>query len=293
MAIRTILAPLSGGASNEGAIDTACRLASRFTAHLDALHVRGDANAALPLLGQDMATPVAAELIEMAERESAANALRAKAAFDAAIAHHGFVLRDEPPGKGQPHRDGASASWREESGDAPTIVARRARFSDLVVLGQSGRVVDQPSSDTLEKTIVQGGRPVLLAPARPQTRLGEIVAIAWNASPEAARAVAGALPFLAEAREVHTLSLGGKDEILAEAELVRYLGWHDVAARTHRVAPIKGVKTGEALLAAAREKGADLLVMGGYGHAPWREMIFGGATADIVGSSRLPILLSH
>jgi nucleotide-binding universal stress UspA family protein len=293
MAIRTILAPLSGGAITEGAIDTACRLALRFGAHLDALHVRANANEALPLLGQDISTPVAAELIEMAQRESAANAVRAKAAFDAAIARYGFALRDEPLSAGPARVDGASASWCEETGQAPVIVPRRARFGDLVVLGQSGRVVDRPSSDTLEATIVHGGRPVLLAPARPLTPIGEVVAIGWNASPEAARAVSISLPFLAAARAVHIVAVGKDDESLSEAELVRYLGWHGIAAAAHRVPPVKGVKTGELLLAAARDKGADLLVMGGYGHAPWREMIFGGATAEIVGSSRLPILLSH
>jgi len=89
------------------------------------------------------------------------------------------------------------------------------------------------------------------------------------------------------------LSAGKEVESLSDAELASYLGWHDIAAVAHHVQPVKGVKTGELLLATARDKGADLLVMGGYGHAPWREMIFGGATAQIVGNSRLPVLLSH
>jgi len=50
---------------------------------------------------------------------------------------------------------------------------------------------------------------------------------------------------------------------------------------------------GEQLLAGAREDGADLLVMGGYGHTPWRELLFGGATRAVVGTSLLPVLLSH
>jgi nucleotide-binding universal stress UspA family protein len=172
-------------------------------------------------------------------------------------------------------------------------VPQRARLNDLVVLGQSGRVTDKPHSDTLEETVVHGGRPVLLAPARALGPIGEVIAIAWNASPEAARAVSGALPFLVEARAVHILSVGKEDDSLSDAELAAYLGWHGVTAVAHHVPPVKGVKTGEALLAAARDQSADLLVMGGYGHAPWREMIFGGATAQIVGTSLLPVLLSH
>jgi nucleotide-binding universal stress UspA family protein len=293
MAIRTILAPLSGGPSSEGAIETACSLALRFGAHIEVLHVRADPTDALPLLGQDISTPVAGELIELARRESESNAAKARAAFDAAIARHSLPVRDKPFGIGQAATGSASVCWREEIGHAPSIVPNRARLSDLVVLGQSGRVDEQPHSDTLDETVVLGGRPVLLAPARPLGRLGNVIAIAWNASPEAARAVSGALPFLGSAREVHILSVGKEDESLSDAELVTYLGWHGIAAAAHHVQPVKGVKTGELLLAASRDKGADLLVMGGYGHAPWREMIFGGATVQIVGHSRLPVLLSH
>jgi nucleotide-binding universal stress UspA family protein len=293
MAIRTILAPLSGGPSSEGAIETACSLALRFGAHIEVLHVRADPTDALPLLGQDISTPVAGELIELARRESESNAAKARAAFDAAIARHSLPVRDKPFGIGQAATGSASVCWREEIGHAPSIVPKRARLSDLVVLGQSGRVDEQPHSDTLDETVVLGGRPVLLAPARSLGPLGNVIAIAWNASPEAARAVSGALPFLGSAREVHILSVGKEDESLSDAELATYLGWHGIAAAAHHVQPVKGVKTGELLLAASRDKGADLLVMGGYGHAPWREMIFGGATVQIVGHSRLPVLLSH
>jgi nucleotide-binding universal stress UspA family protein len=293
MTIRTILAPLSGGSSNEGAIETACRLAQRFGAHLEALHVRSDPADALPLLGQDISTPVAAELIEMAQREGADNAVKARAVFDAAIARHGFPLRDQPAAAGKAALGSPSASWRDETGHAPAIVPLRARLCDLVVLGQSGRVANKPHSDTLDETVVHGGRPVLLAPAHPAGPIGEVVAIAWNASPEAARAVSGALPFLAEARAVHILSVGKENDSLSDTELALYLGWHGVAAVAHHVQPIKGVKTGELLLATARDQGADILVMGGYGHAPWRELIFGGATASVVGRSELPVLLSH
>jgi nucleotide-binding universal stress UspA family protein len=293
MAIRTILAPLSGGPSSEGAIETACSLALRFGAHIEVLHVRADPTDALPLLGQDISTPVAGELIELARRESESNAAKARAAFDAAIARHSLPVREKPFGIGQAATGSASVCWREEIGHAPSIVPKRARLSDLVVLGQSGRVDEQPHSDTLDETVVLGGRPVLLAPARSLGPLGNVIAIAWNASPEAARAVSGALPFLASAREVHILSVGKEDESLSDAELATYLGWHGIAAAAHHVQPVKGVKTGELLLASSRDKGADLLVMGGYGHAPWREMIFGGATVQIVGHSRLPVLLSH
>jgi nucleotide-binding universal stress UspA family protein len=295
MAIRTILVPLSGGAASAGTIETACRLAQRFGAHLEALHVRADPREALPLLGTDLSASVTSELIDAALRESDKNAATAKAAFDAAIARHALPLRIRPRGAGQAAAGEPSAEWHEETGPASSIVARRTRLNDLVILGQSGRVVDQPGTDVPEETIIGGGRPVLLAPVRPVAPVGEVVAIAWNASPQAARAVAAALPFLRRSREVHILiaGKGGGEEDSADAELATYLAWHGITGMTDRVRPIDGVGIGELLLTAARDHGADLLVMGGYGRAPWREMIFGGATRQIIGTSRLPILLSH
>lgn len=293
MAIRTILVPLSGGTASEGAVETACRLAKRFGAHLEALHVRADPCEALPFLGQDIGMPVAAELIDLTVRESEATAKKARAIFDAAVARHAIRLHDKPLDQEPESSASVTACWREEIGHASEVVSRRARVSDLVVLGQSGRVTDKPHTDTVEETVLHGGRPVLLAPTRPLAPLGEVVAIAWNDSAEAARAVAAALPFLAEAHEIHILTASGAERPNADTELCHYLAWHGIAAASHIIRPVPGVATGELVLAAARDYGADLLVMGGYGQAPWREIIFGGTTRQVVGASRLPLLLAH
>src|SRR6516225_3079758 len=74
-------------------------------------------------------------------------------------------------------RIAASAAWRAETGFAPELVAARARFFDLVVLGRSERVVDKAYSDTIEQTLIHSGRPVLLAPAPPPAVIGETIAL--------------------------------------------------------------------------------------------------------------------
>jgi nucleotide-binding universal stress UspA family protein len=186
----------------------------------------------------------------------------------------------------------ASAAWREETGPASDIVARRGRLFDLVVLGRSDRVVDQPYSNTVEDTVLASGRPVLLAPAHPPPELGRAVAIGWNGSPQAVRAMVAALPFLAQAKEVRVITIGPSAEATG-AEAVEYLAWHGIAAVARDMQPVSGVGAGEQLLAAARDEGCDFLVMGGYGHTPWREALFGGATREVVGTSMLPLLLAH
>jgi nucleotide-binding universal stress UspA family protein len=168
-------------------------------------------------------------------------------------------------------------------------LADRARLFDLMVLGRSGRVTDEPYSDAIEEALLSSGGPVLVAPVEAPAALGESIALAWNNSPEAAKAVAAAMPLLVGAREVHVFSVG---ETGADA-LAKHLAWYGVRAVTEAVYPVKGVGPGELVLAAARDHACDLLVMGGYGRAPWREMLFGGATRQIVGTSLLPLLLSH
>ena len=293
MAIRAILAPLSGGPASEGTIETACRLAKRYGAHLEALHVRSDPRTAVTAIGPDMSTAIAAELIDQAAQESEERRGKAKAVFDAAVARHELPLRQHPIGLGQAAAGTASACWREEMGATHEVVPRRARVCDLVVLGQSGRVTDQPHTDTIEETLLNGGRPVLVAATRPMLPIGEVIAVAWNDSVEAARAVFAALPFLTQAKEVHLLTAGDRSATGAAVDLAQYLAWHGIGSSSHTIQPVTGITTGELLLEAARDQGADLLVMGGYGRAVWREMLFGGATRQIVATSRLPLLLAH
>jgi nucleotide-binding universal stress UspA family protein len=284
MSLRTILTAASGGTASDGAIELACRLALRFGAHLEGYHVRIDPRDVLAMAGGGFGMPLAGEWIDQIISDAADLASKTKTAFNAAMVRHGLPLAAAP-------KSTASAAWREDTGYAPFLVSRRARFFDLVILGRSDRVVEQPHSDTVEETLLHSGRPVLFAPAQAPATIGETIAVGWNGSTQAVRALTGSLPLLAAARAVSIITVGEKDE--AVTSLIDYLAWQGVRA-THNAVPfIAGVGPGQQLLAAAREAEADLLVMGGYGHGPWREFLFGGATREIVGVSMLPLLLSH
>src|SRR5581483_5615898 len=110
--------------------------------------------------------------------------------FEAGIKAHGLALQASP-GADRPHGAAATASWRDETGFAPELLTHRARLFDLTILGRSDRVIDEPHSDVLELIVLESGRPVLIAPAKMPAAFGERVAIGWNDSPQAARAVAG------------------------------------------------------------------------------------------------------
>ena len=293
MTIGTIFVALSGGSAGQGAVDLACRLARRFQTHVEGFHVRADPTQAA--LGYGLGAPVVGDLIERTAQEIAESATRAKQHFDKAVADNGLPLRTEPqaPRPGEQGASEASAAWREETGFAGDLIPRRARLFGLVVLGRSDRVVDKPHTDVLEDTVLRCGRPVLLAPASAPHHLGDNVAVAWNGSAEAARAVAGAMPFLVQSKSVTVLTVGGGTADADGPGLVQSLAWNGVPARLKELAPVSGVGIGARLLSAAREEGADLLVMGGYGKAPWREMLLGGATRHVVATSLLPILICH
>lgn len=295
MPIRTILTAVSGSSASDGAVETAIRLAGRFGAHVEGFHARMDEGQTLMLYGNGMGVPLAGDLLDRIAAEAAETAKTAKACFDAAIARHGIPVRAMPPALSGGAPGGAmepSARWHEETGYAPDLVADRARFFDLVVLGRSERVVDNPHSDTIEDVVLQSGRPVLLAPAKAPAEIGGIVAVGWNSTPEGVHAVAASMPFLEQARGVIVITVGAA-KAERGSDLVEYLSWHGIAAKVIAVAGVKGVGAGEQLLATAQDEGADLLVSGGWGHTPWREILFGGATRDLVESSLMPLLLAH
>lgn len=132
---------------------------------------------------------------------------------------------------------------------------------------------------------------MLVAESRALDRLGETIALAWNDSPQAARALSAALPFMKSASRTHILCFGDA----SMEELIEQLRWYGVQASGHRFPPLaqQRAETGELLLGATRDCQADLLAMGAYGHAPWWEALFGGATREVLRKDTLSILLAH
>lgn len=290
MTIKTILVAASGGSATGGAVDLACRLARRFHAHLEGHHARLDIEGAAAALGEETALGPTGMIIESMLAEGQVNASKARSLFDTVLARHEIPVEERP----YPIECRASAWWREESGYAPALVARRARFFDLVVLGRSERVVGEPHSDTIEQVLTSAGRPVLLAPADALPSVGDTVAIAWNGSPQAVRALTAALPLLAAAHTVWLLRTAAIDDPDSIESTIEYLRWHGISRTRHYDVPDRPIRhSGRLLLDAAQTCRADLLVMGGYGHAPWREAILGGATREALGIRTMPLLLMH
>jgi nucleotide-binding universal stress UspA family protein len=187
----------------------------------------------------------------------------------------------------------SSVSFREETGLSDYWVESLGRINDLTVVRRPRNSSDVVASSVAESALMGTGRPVLLAPATMPRNVGTSVAIAWNGSIEASKAVASAMPFLLRAKTVTAISVveeGGQDHNLDE--LVAYLHWHGVRAKA---SPVKsrGGDVGKALTSAASRAKADLLVMGAYTHSRMREMILGGVTDHVLHEAKIPVLLAH
>ena len=147
--------------------------------------------------------------------------------------------------------------------------------------------------NTLEAALLETGKLVLMCPARPVTALGGHVAVAWNGSCEAARAVSAARSVLSAAERVTVLSMSDREPPALEPErLGDYLGSHGIAV-TIESRRSKPTAVGGALLKAAKDAGADLLLMGAFGQSRRRKLVLGGVTQHLIDRADMPILLIH
>lgn len=176
-------------------------------------------------------------------------------------------------------------------------VATQARFSDLAIIakpyGDDKRVED---ALMLEGLLFQADCPTIIVPQMAAYRPNGTIVIGWNESAEALRAVRAALPFLMDAEAVHIAVIDPSDHGPERSDpggpLAIFLSRHGVAADI-QVISSGGQKVSERLAQHAREKGADMLVMGGYGHSRFREALLGGATRDMLEHATVPVLMAH
>jgi len=285
MTYRRILAAISGGSASQATTDVACRLAKNFEGNVEGFHVKWDAVAISAMTAGMLGLSVDGIALQRLVAESETMSRRAGETFRARAEKAGLV-----PFAGD--RKIPSYGWHFGKGSAPEVVAREAILYDLIVLGRSDRVLDEPSSHVIEETLTKSGRPVLLTPSTAPAEIGQHAAIGWNDSPQAARAVTAALPLLMRAEKVTVITVG-KEWSAGSASIIDYLGWHGIEAHHLEHARGRGKSTGARLIEQAETAGADLLVMGAFAHAPWQETLFGGASREALKASGLPILLTH
>lgn len=183
---------------------------------------------------------------------------------------------------------GIRAEWMAAEGPAHQVLSARSVMADMVIMSWSEADWVSPQASSV---VVSAGRPILVVP--PGSSLSKSfrrVLVAWNGSRESARAIQDALPLLGNAEKVVLFTAGGASASMADA--ATYLAAHDVNVHLHHCARVNP-DAGHAILRAAQTHGADLIVMGAYGHSRLHEWTLGGATRTVLQSMTVPTLLSR
>ena len=287
MSIAKILVPIRGDGKGEAVLAHAAAIARRHKAHIEAVHCRARPKDLIPygvVVPKALREQIESQAVTLANAEEAS--LQQK--FQDLLGRLGLELVES----GVPPRDRPSASWHEEQGKQVDVIKRRGRLADLVAVAKPDRDRNL-GMNSLKVALFNTGRPVLLCPPGTEVpaELGSRIAIAWNGSTEAARAVALNLPLIQAAQEVVVLDGAMGEEGTSGGAFMDYLALRGLAARCEPISG--GSRPGRVILEAAGAAGADLLLMGAYSRSREQETVFGGATQHVVDEARMPVVMVH
>ncbi len=280
MAYKTLLVHIDETKANAGRLQAAVDLARAHEAHVTGLYVIQE-----PYLPGFVTAQLPRDAID-AQRAGAEEAARAAVGAFLAKADREGIKAD-------------SRIARAPDFDVAALFARHARYADLVVAGQADP--DEPGlggRHVVEDLVLSAGRPVLVIPyigaAKP---VGRVVTVAWDAGREAARAVADAMPLLEAATKVHVVMVNpesGSGAHGAEpgADIALSLARHGINTEVHAISGTD-LEEGDAILSWLSDSSSDLLVMGLYGHARFRELVLGGVSRRMLESMTVPVLMAR
>lgn len=287
MSFKTILVPVSAPDASRSALQTALLMARHSNAHIEVMHVRADPRGLVPYTGEGMDGSMIEEIMDVTEREASDRAVEARELFETFCTENSLTVAEEPGTV-----SGVSVSWREVVGREDEVVALRGRLYDLIAVGRPIADAPLPSPITLEAALHDTGRPILVAPPEATPTVGEHIAVAWEATPEAARTIAASIQALEQADKVTILApRPPTPQVLDPEELVGRLAWHGIRATVQWFdSPI--TELGAAFLAQSAVVGADLLVKGAYSQSRLRQMVLGGRTRHILNHATVAVLLA-
>jgi nucleotide-binding universal stress UspA family protein len=273
-----------GDATAAAAVDAALAVARRFGSHIVGLHAVTTEYAVV--FGGEMGFSISSEVDRTLEREAQERRDQARRLFREKMA-----AADVPLAPAAAPGTGPTAEWREEDGRQNAVTGTLGRVFDLIVVEQPTKLASLAEA-TLEDALFESGRLVLMVPAGTPVQFGDNISIAWNGSTETARTVALSMPFLLQAREVKVVSVeSGFVPGPSGADLATSLARHGINVTSRHVQTKN--PPGEMMLAEAKAHGADLMVKGAYTQSRLRQMIFGGATRQIINEATIPVLMAH
>lgn len=173
-------------------------------------------------------------------------------------------------------------------------VVRLARLADVAILEPNNQTFSLKEG-LIEDVLFGSGRPIIVVPTKWGGRAAcERIIVAWDGGARAARAIGDALPLLSLAKEVEVVAVSGDPDPakrLDGAEIAPHLARHCRSVKITQLASSHG-DVAATLSRHAGLIGADLIVMGAYGHAKLREVILGGVTRSMIREPPIPVFMS-
>lgn len=283
--LKKIVVPVRGDGKGDNILRHAAVLAHRFSAHLDVTHVRPAAEDMIPF-GVAVPDLLKRQILESAKSQADFAEQKLREELHELAAELNLVTTEAPDG------NRATVSFTEAKGRLVDMISTLGRLGDLIVVPQPDHEA-RLGMNTLKAAIFKGARPVMICPDQnaPPT-IGNRIAIGWNGSIEASRAMRMSMPLIRSADVVTILTTDDRNANSASAaELQRLLKMHGVASDISLIEK-RGV-IGERLLEACEDHQSDLLVMGAYHEGYTRQELFGGNAQTVVDRARIPVIMAH
>jgi nucleotide-binding universal stress UspA family protein len=183
------------------------------------------------------------------------------------------------------------ALWQAKAGSPNKLFSIVGPVTDMIVVSRPASKSSNKAQKFMLAALLNSSKPVLVLPQQATEQVGKKVCIAWNQSPESARAVSAALPILHQAEEVNIITNGPQNRVGPKARhLQQYLTMHGINSEHIQCNESNDVK---ALFSAYRQSQSDLMIMGAYSRSRLRQVIFGGVTEHMLYKADIPVLMLH
>jgi nucleotide-binding universal stress UspA family protein len=282
--------PVVGSAGTYSQLAVGISLAQALDAHIEAVFVRPDPEEMFVYLGFEPSNRdvAAREVRDRIDAKGKAEADKFRRSFGELCKEAGIPKVRQPT-----VQRAATARWRTLKGETDDVIPAAAQGADLSVFAASSARYNLLFENVLEITLLRSGRPVLFVPSGCKVENFHRPLIAWNGASSCARAVSALLDMavgIVGAKVLHIMEQPGDAPDMSQ--VVDHLGWHGIDAETETID--RGFDSvGEVLLAAVHSADADLVVMGGYGRARYREAVFGGVTRYVMRNASVPVVMAH
>ena len=279
MAIKDLAVAFNGSENAQSALKFAIQMCKKYKAALTGLHMRMP-----PEFEQDVSRWISREIMDTLAKAGAEEAAGIEAGFRETVTKTEFS---------------GSVDWVVEEGPPNDLLARAARYYDVLLMGQFSSADDKRPRVRAEDLVLRSGRPIIIVPNQYTVRpFNEYAVIAWDGSRAAASALSNAMLILETKTRLDVVTVMSDEDAQSKKgappsnDIMRHLKRHGIEAEQVTLSAPRGGH-GPAITGYCADVNPDVLVMGGYGHARLREELFGGVTQHVMQHMNVPVFMSH